>query len=120
MRQLFPLNDVNWVVGPIEEVDAQGQRNAVTTGTVVGFLAASASPDATEAALALKANLAYVGGQVGYTAGDWLFQLDAAVLTKALLDTHFAVTGKAYFHISRVGAVRAVEEIMYSPTRWAT
>jgi hypothetical protein len=117
---LVPLNDLNVSVRGFKTVPSTGTKAAITTGTVTGFLATTPASDATAADPTLEASLSYIGtnsdGESGtYPAGTWLFQLDAAALTKSLLETHFAPLGKAYLIIKRDNAVRGVVVLDYKP-----
>jgi hypothetical protein len=115
---LVPLNDLNVAVESIMSVPSTGTKAAVTSGSVTGFLATSSSADATTADATLSAAMTYIGGNSDgeggtYPVGTWLFQLDAAVLTKALLSTLFAGLGKAYLIVKRDNAIRVVVELTY-------
>ena len=109
---LAPLNDLVLVANVTVRNAVTGAEEAVSTGTVTGFLATSPGPAAVTADAALSVAGVYVGAQAGFTAGDWMFQLDAAVLTKTLLDTHFT-TATPYFIVSRTSAVRQVIRLEY-------
>lgn len=116
---LAPLNDfVRTVL--IEEVDAvTGVITPATTGSVTGFLATSNDPTATTAHANFSVAGVYIGGANGFAAGTWLFAIDAAALTAALLDQYFA-TAVPYFIVSRVGAIRRYEKLAYKPALAAT
>lgn len=111
-RKLAPLNDFNRYVD-IEEVNASGVVVPLTSGTVTGFLATTNASDATAADATLSASLTYVGGANGLPAERWLFQLDAAVLTKTLLDTHFGESGVAYLIVKKDNGIRRWERLEY-------
>jgi hypothetical protein len=116
---LSPLNDFNRTV-LLEVVDGvTGVITPVTTGTVTGFLATSNLPTAGSADASLSVSGVYIGGANGYEAGTWLFAIDAAVLTPALLDTHFA-SATPYFIVGRVSGVRRYEKLAYKPALAAT
>lgn len=110
--KLSPLNDLNRYV-LIEEVNSSGVVVPVTSGTVTGFLATTNASGATAADATLSASLTYVGGSNDIEAGTWLFQLDAAVLTLALLNTHFGSTGVAYLIVKKDNSVRRWERLEY-------
>lgn len=112
-RKLTPLNDFNRLV-LIEEVNSSGVVVPVTSGTVTGFLATTNASGATAADATLSASLTYVGGANDIAAGTWLFQLDAAALTLALLDTHFASSAVAYLIVKKDNSVRRWERLEYS------
>jgi len=116
---LVPLNDfVVFANIPLRNTTT-GALEYATTGTVTGFLATSADADATAA----HASLSVSGTQVGSITLDngetlpsaWMFQIDAAVLTKSLLDTHFAPSTRnpCYFIVSRASAKRQVLRLEY-------
>lgn len=114
---LSPLNDlvVTTVIrGPNATT---GTYEAVTTGTVTGFLATSDAADATTADASWQVTGTYVGGNDDgnggtYDAGTWLFHIDAAALTAALLATHFA-TATPWFIVTRANAMRRTMRLRY-------
>lgn len=110
-KKLAPLNDLNRHV-LIEEVNSSGVVVPVTAGTITGYLAttktATSAADAT-----LSASLSYIGGANDIKEGTWLFQLDAAVLTKTLLDTHFGTSGVAYLIVERANGVKRYQPLEY-------
>lgn len=118
-----PLNDLEIKVGPLKSISATGTPTPITTGTTTGFLATSKAPDATEADAALQATLTHVGGEDDgnggtYEDGTWLFLLNAAVLTKSLLETHF-LTNTPWFICQRTDDIRVVKECVYRESREA-
>lgn len=118
MNQLNPLNDFVRVVNLKRINSSTGAEEPITTGSPTGFLATSKEPDATTAHASLSANGVYIGATAGYEAGDWMFQLDAAVLTKALLETYF-LTGVPYFIVNLASDVRVYEQLDYAASRAA-
>lgn len=121
--EIIPLNDLEVKVGPLKNIPSTGTPTAITTGTVTGFLATSKAADATAADAALSATLTHIGGNDDgnggtYDQGTWLFLLNAAVLTKALLETHF-LTNTPWFIVQRSDDVRVVKECVYRESREA-
>lgn len=120
IRELFPLNDfVRTVL--LENVDAvTGVVTPITSGTIYGFLAISNAPTASEADGTLIVPGVYIGGANGYEAGTWLFQIDAAALTAALLASLFSATVPPYFIVKKANDVRVYEKLKYTASRAAT
>lgn len=122
---LWPLNDLSVPMGPFETVSSLGAKAPITAGTISGFIATTATPDAVTAhANFVVANLSYVGGQANpnggtYALGTWLFQLDASLLTDALCEQYFAATGEAFIHAISANNIRVVVRLEYQRTRFA-
>jgi hypothetical protein len=118
---LVPLNDFTVHV-PIHYNHATtGTKTPLTTGTVTGFISTSKTSSATAADATLEASLVYVGGNpietgssVNHAAGTWQFQLDAAVLTLALLEQHFA-NATPYLIVKSDNNIRRWKALNYVP-----
>ena len=109
---LAPLNDFVWTAKVVLRSTSTGAEEAVTTGTVTGFLATSPGSGATTADANWSVSGVYVGGANDFDAGTWMFQIDAALLTAALLAAHFA-TATPYFIVTRTNGVRQVYKLRY-------
>jgi hypothetical protein len=109
---LAPLNDFVWTAKVVLRSATTGAEEAVTTGTVTGFLATTNTSSATTAEATWSVSGVYIGGANGFDAGTWMFQLDAAVLTAALLATHFT-TATPYFIVTRTNGVRQWYRLRY-------
>jgi hypothetical protein len=84
---ISPLNDFSFIV-PLKDVDpTTGKVVALTTGTVTFFLAITDDP-----AAATPADAAFQGNATHVGKGNWLIQLDAAVMTVAKMEAAFAAT----------------------------
>lgn len=116
---LYPLNDFLRTLLLETVHPTTGVTTPVTTGTVTGFLATSNSPTATAADASLSVSGVYIGGANDFDAGTWLFEIDAANLTAALLATHFT-TATPYFIVKMDGAIRVFEKLKYVAARPAT
>lgn len=110
---LFAFNDFVKTV-TIEQVDAAGAVQPVSTGTVTAFLATSKDTTAVAAHASLSTTAVYTGA-----GGIWLITLDAAVLTQTLLDTYFATT-TPYLIVSLPNGIRVYAKVRYKSTRPAT
>lgn len=112
-NQLNPLNDFVRKVY-IEDVDPVTYDPVpATSGSVTGFLAVSNAPDAVAADPTLSVSGTHIG------AGVWGFEIDATVLTAALLASLYA-SATPYFIVYRVGGIRAYERLQYVAARPAT
>lgn len=82
---IYPLNDFSFIV-PLKDVDpADGKVKPLLTGTVTFFLSVTDDP-----ATAVAADPAFAGSATHVGKGNWLIQLDAAVMTVAKMETAFA------------------------------
>lgn len=93
---ISPKNDRSIIVR-LSTIPSTGTLTPITSGAITGFLATSPDPDATAAHPSLEASLGYVGGNSDGNGGTyeldaWLWQIDASVLTTALLDPLFLKT----------------------------
>jgi hypothetical protein len=117
-----PLNDFTRHV-LLEQVNGStGATEAVTTGTVTGFIATSNTVDATTADASWSVAGTYIGGANGFVDGTWQFAIDAAVITLAKCTTAGFVAGTAtpYFIVQKDSAFRVVEKLKYTAVRNAT
>lgn len=119
---ISPLNTVAFYVEGIVEFNATtGVEDAITTGTVTGFLATSDAADATTADATLSVSGVHVGGQtkpasVGsgtWGNGTWMFRFLGSALTLSLLDTHF-LTATPHLIVTRTGTIRAKVRLTYN------
>lgn len=117
---ISPLND--FVATMILENVASdtGVVTAISSGTITGFLATSDSPDATAADANWSVSGTYIGGANDYEAGTWMWQIDAAVLTYALMEAAFGSSKKAYFIVQKTNDKRVVKKLRYRAVRYAT
>lgn len=106
--KLYPLNDFCVDVTLTDRAGAP-----ITSGSVTAFLSTSKEPSATAADAALSVTATYSGA-----GGVWNVTIDAAVLTLALLNTHFA-NATPYLIVQLVGAVRVWQKCKYSTSRKA-
>jgi hypothetical protein len=109
----------------LEDVDpVTFATTPVTTGTVTFFL--SQTKDGSAAATALSASAIHVGVTVAatgqYVLGTWGLELDATILTSAVLEPLFGATNgnKAYLIVTKAGAVRRYEQLTYATAIAAT
>ena len=96
--KLRTMNPTTGVIGPL------------TSGTVTAFLSTTNTAAATAADAALSMTPTHMGD------GVWLIFFDAAVLTTALLDTHFAST-PPYLIVQQTGELRAYALLSYVAAR---
>ena len=108
---LYPLNDLNLVV-TLKYVDAQGAIQPLDTGPISFFLATSNLPTATQADATLAGNATHLATG----SGQWLIQLDAAVLTYALLNGLFASVPPVLI-VQSANNVRGYATLAYVPSR---
>lgn len=108
---LYPLNDLNLVV-TLKYVDAAGNIQPLDTGTVQFFLATTNAAGATAADPSLAGNAVHLAAG----SGQWLIQLDAAVLTFALLNGLFA-TVPPQLIVQSANNVRGYATLTYVPAR---
>lgn len=106
---LYPLNDFNVTV-TLKYVDNTGAILPLTTGVTSFFLATTNAPTATTADATLAGTAVHIG------AGVWLIQIDAAVLTAALLATLFA-TLPPQLIVQQPNGVRGYATLAYVPSR---
>ncbi len=96
----------------------------VTTGTVTFFL--SQTKDGSAADPSLETSAVHVGVTVAatgqYVLGTWGLELDATILTAALLEPLFGPTNsnKAFLVVEKAGAVRRYEQLTYQSAYAAT
>lgn len=104
----------------LKDVDqVSGKIVPLTTGPVTYFLATSKLPTATAVDPTLTGSAILTVNSAASGApptGMWLVQLDAIVLTAALLDALFA-TVTPYLIIQKIGGVRVYVEMLYTPSR---
>lgn len=112
MKPLRPDNDFQRHV-LIEETNSSGVNVPVTSGTITAFLATSKGSNATAADATLSGSMTYIGGANGIVEGTWQFQLDASVLTRTLLNTHFGASLVAYLHFSKANSFRRFVPVEY-------
>lgn len=108
---LYPLNDLNLVV-TLKFVDVDGTIKPLDTGPIAFFLATTNLPTATAADPALSGNAVHLGAG----SGQWLIQLDASVLTFALLDPLFATVPPVLI-VQSANNVRGYATLTYAPAR---
>lgn len=115
MKPLRPDRDFSRHV-LIEETNSDGVNVPVTEGTIEGYLAttkATNAADPTAPTDTLTAELTYIGGANDIEAGTWLFQLDASVLTRTLLNTHFTSGAVVYLHFTKSNSFHAYVPLEY-------
>jgi hypothetical protein len=108
---LYPLNDLNLVV-TLKFVDVDGSIKPLDTGPISFFLATSNLPTATQADAALAGNAVHLAAG----SGQWLIQLDAAVLTFSLLNGLFASVPPVLI-VQSANNVRGYATLAYVPAR---
>lgn len=117
---ISPLNDFVATM-LLENVNSvTGVVSAIDSGTITGFLSTSDLPDATAFDATWQVNGVYVGGANDYEAGTWMWQIDAAVLTYALMESAFGSSRRAYFIVQKTNDKRVVKKLRYRPVRLAT
>lgn len=112
---LWPLNDLALELTINTVSPTTGATTVLTSGTVTGFLATTASPTATAADPSLQATVNFSA-----TKRKWIVTMDAALLTASLLATHFAATGTAYLILQSANNVRGYLPLTYSASREIT
>lgn len=109
---LYPLNDLVLEVKLTKVNTTTGAVEPLTTGTVSAFLATS--PTATSG---IDASLVGTCTHIG--SGRWIIEFDAAILTAALLATHFA-SNTPYCIISVLNGTKTYVQLVYATSRAAT
>jgi len=109
----------------LEDVDPTTfAKTPVTTGTVTAFLAQTKDGDAADPSLSVSASHVGVASPSAdeYPEGTWGIEIDATVLTSALLEPLFgaANSNKAYLVVQKAGAVRRYEQLTYATAIAAT
>lgn len=108
---LYPLNDLNLVV-TLKYVDSSGNIQPLDTGVVTFFLATTNDPTATAADPSLSGSAVHLAAG----SGQWLIQLDAAVLTFSLLNALFASVPPQLI-VQSTNNVRGYATLTYAPAR---
>ena len=105
--QLSPLNDLAFLV-TLKVMGPTGSMIPLDTGTASCFLATSNAATATATDPTLVGTMTYTGA-----GGKWTVAFDAAVLTPALLATHFAAV-TPYVIIQLANGIRRAVACQYS------
>ena len=116
---LYPLNDLYLTVQLQQVSSTTGEVSALTTGSPTCFLATANTPAATAADPTLAGTITHVGTAAAGNLGTWLVTFDAAALTAALLNTHFASV-TPYCIINLTGGIRVYIQLAYAASRPAT
>lgn len=122
--ELSPLNNF-WATIYIPTVSpTDGTTSGLSTGSVTAFLATSGDPDATAADATLSIACNHIGvasptdGQ--FPTGTWLIAFPKSVLTVALLDQLFNVSGvDPYLIVEHSTTMRVETKLKYKRKRKA-